>query len=354
METAKQRGTISIIIYMFLELSTLTSLLLVGLLMNGVEYGGTFCFSVSYRTVSAVMSIVCFTAVLNSVFMLHDKKVIYVPKMKEIAHSFWDAFQSREVLQTFIVLFFWAVTIRISSPAGVKVKKNWAKVTPLITTISTFVTTGLELLGVYILKTFFLNSSWRGIFLFSRIVHLITEYSVEFLTIFNVVRNPYFYFADDVISAIPEGMGHLVGSLMLIEICPTGLEALFHSLLVTSFIVGMTIGIPIANGMAAPFEIGTDERFFNDTLEDRQQVAWSFGVTLIVQVVTTPLLLYLPKQKEHIRELKATKERYPKLAAVFLVIICLAFLLSLAMAIATLTPSLACFKLLGGRGCNYL
>ncbi|XP_075255530.1 folate-biopterin transporter-like isoform X2 [Convolutriloba macropyga] len=351
-ETAKRRGSINVIIYMFIEASTICSIIVTGFLMNGVEYGGTFCFSISYKTLSAVMSAMCFVAVINGMFLVHDQKLGAVTSVKQQFRAFWAAFQSREVLQVFIVLFFWAMSIRISSPAGVKVKKNWAKVTPLITTFSQFIATGLEILGVWILKKFFLHASWRKIFLFSRIVHLITDNVVEFLTIYDIVRNPYFYFADDVISAIPEGMGHLVGGLMLIEICPKGLEALFHSLLVTSFIVGMIIGTPIANVMTTGFDVSTDTRYFNDTAYDRNMVALSFAVTLFVQVVSIPLLLLLPSQKEDIEQLKAKKQYFPKLAAIFLSAVIFFFLVSFLMSIATLIPQLSCLEVLGGRGCE--
>ena len=336
---------------MFLEASTICSIIFTGFLMNGVEYGGSFCFSISYQTLSAVMSSMCFVAVINGIFFVRDQKLGAVLSVKQQFKAFWSAFQSREVLQVFIVLFFWAMSIRISSPAGVKVKKNWAKVTPLITTLSQFIATGLEIIGVWILKKFFLNASWRKIFLFSRILHLVTENVVEFITIFDIYRNPYFYFADDVISAIPEGMGHLVGGLMLIEICPKGLEALFHSLLVTSFIVGMIIGSPIANAMTSPFRISTDERYNNDSIVDREMVAWSFVVTLVVQVLSIPLLLLLPSQKGDIEKLKSKKRFYPKTAGIFLAMVLTFFLLSFMMSVATMMPGFACLKILGGNGC---
>jgi hypothetical protein len=231
-EPKKTRGTITTVTFMCNTCGGILGALIVGIGLNGPAYGGNFCWDVPFRIITGSMAFICLLAIVNTFFLVREEnKNVKRRNIRTEARNFFNAFQSRECLQVFVALFIWAVCNRVQSPAGIKVKKNWAHVTPLVSTITGIISGFFELLGVVILKTYFLNTSWRKILLVTRLVIILVDNVVEFITIFDIIRNPYFYFADDVIASIPEGMTHLVAGLLMIEICRPGLEAMFHSLL---------------------------------------------------------------------------------------------------------------------------
>ncbi|KAL3905584.1 MAG: hypothetical protein SGPRY_010863 [Prymnesium sp.] len=67
-----------------------------------------------------------------------------------------------------------------------------------------------------------------------------------FLTVFDVVRNQYFYLDDTLITAIPAAASFIVATFVIVEVAQPGSEAITYGVLTTAG----NLGGPVSSGLS--------------------------------------------------------------------------------------------------------
>ena len=98
----------------------------------------------------------------------------------------------------------------ISTTAQGNVTKWWAGVKNLQSQIFSMLGLGLFAAGLWLVKKRFLNASWRKMLGFTTLFLNAVDAVFAFCTIFDVVRNQYFYLGETVLIMVPEAAQFLV------------------------------------------------------------------------------------------------------------------------------------------------
>eukprot|EP00913_Durusdinium_trenchii_P009618 g9036.t1 len=175
-----------------------------------------------------------------------------------------------------------------------------------------------------------------------------------YLTVFNVVRNQYFFLGEEILSALPMAAIKLVSALLLIEMAEPGKEGLCTGLLGTIYNASTPFGTAISNQIFALFQPNLYDvaNYVADTPAFRETVAWSYAVTYATTLAGFVLIRLIPSQKEEAQHRKKEWGSHPFYGIMVLVLPTICFLYAITVLVMANIPELACLKAIGGPGCE--
>jgi len=356
-EPEEKRGATQTTVYLVRTLGSVSSVALVGFGMNGKEYNGTFDWSLSFSQVMAILSVPAGLMVPISWFLVLEQ-----PSKKEDRKSLRSyAAQSWELLTSkaffFVVMYcFWEPFIgRISTTAGGLVKSEWAGVKNLQNQLFSLASLCIFSLGLWQVKKRFLNCSWRKMLFATAVFLNVMDACLALLTIFDVVRNQYFYLGESILDEIPAAANFVVGTFIIVEMADTGNEGLTYGLLTTISNLGSPFSRAVGNQIFGLFEpnLSDSTNYEADTQEFRNTVALSFVLSYAFSFVSLIFLLLIPDQKAEAQRRKAQWSRRSAYGYVTIGLVIFALAYSLTINFMTMIPETACSRLVGGSGCAH-
>ena len=78
---------------------------------------------------------------------------------------------------------------------------------------------------------------------------------VETMTIFDIVRNQYFYFTEELFGSVAQGISVFIMVQLAAEISDDGLEALTFGVLMTNWTISSCIASMLGNLFSTPFNV---------------------------------------------------------------------------------------------------
>ena len=176
----------------------------------------------------------------------------------------------------------------------------------------------------------------------------------QLCTIFDVLRNQYFYLGEAFLVEIPDGVNFVVSTFIIVEMAEQGNEGLVYGLLTTVYNLGSPMGRAVANQLYAAFEPSLDdsENYTADSPSFRTTVAASFALSYAFAVGAQLALALLPGQKAEAQRRKREWPRRDRYALISLVLVGLALVYSLTVNLLSMFESTMCLEFAGGRGCS--
>eukprot|EP00928_Gymnodinium_smaydae_P036613 TRINITY_DN25564_c0_g2_i1.p1 TRINITY_DN25564_c0_g2~~TRINITY_DN25564_c0_g2_i1.p1 ORF type:complete len:580 (+),score=130.41 TRINITY_DN25564_c0_g2_i1:160-1899(+) len=355
-EPELKRGTTQTTIYMVRSAGMVAAVFLVGLGMNGKEYNGSFDASLSFPQVCGILAVPSGLMVPCSWLFVQEERISAGERqsLRAYLRSAWDLLTSKAFF--FVVMYeFWEPFIgRISTTAGGLVKREWAGVQVLQQQIFTLVSLCCFSFGLYQVKKRMLNYSWRKMLFVSTIAINVIDSMFSFLTIFDVVRNQYFYLGETILDDIPAATNFVVSTFIIVEMAEAGNEGLVYGLLTTISNLGTPFSRAVGNQIFGLFEpnLSAPENYVADTPSFRQTVALSFGVSYAFSFASMVCLLFLPAQKREAQSRKKEWPKHPVYGYITVVLVSCALCYSLTVNFMTMIPVTSCLKFVGGPGCE--
>ena len=175
------------------------------------------------------------------------------------------------------------------------------------------------------------------------------------MTIFDVIRNQYFWFVDDLIYSLTRFWFDYVMELVIVEYAPNGIEGISYALVWAFYTIGQSTGSAISNFIMSPFCLTSDERYLRDSSEDKLASWISYLLSVLVHLSTLIVLFLVPKQKTQALEWKEKSlkvETRNSWNALIFVCLCVCGLIgSSALNLMTMFESTRCLMIAGGPGC---
>ena len=399
-EPAAERGRTQTTAYLTREIGMICAKLLVGVGMNGREYNGTFESGLSFNAVCAILALPAFAMVPISWYLVEEPKVGLAqdptrgnkgstfehpnkdPSMKRLEGSeagvgSSDSAESdapwtvRAYLSTaqrllcsaalFEVVcysFFSRAVGGIGSTAGPEIQRIWADVQNLQNQLFSIVGSVLFAIGLWLMRTKFLGASWRLVTAITLILTNIIDMPFTFLTIYNVVRNQYFFLEDGLIASIPDAMGFVVSTYVMVEIAEPGTEGVTYGILTTASNIGGPVNSAISNWIFGYWQPSlSDSNNYvaargGDTPAFRNSVAMSYVLSYAFAFAALLFLPLLPDQKADTQARKASRPRHYGFALATVGLIGIALVFSLTVSMLSIIPSTSCLEIAGGDGCD--
>ncbi|TMW68356.1 hypothetical protein Poli38472_005824 [Pythium oligandrum] len=348
-EHIEVRGTAQSTIYMVRFSGNFAGGLVAALCFNGSEYGGTFKWSIQYETVFFTCAIITILGCVSTIFMLVEEP--YCPEEDRYPfREMWRIIKQRAIWQMMAFHFLNSFFSNFGFSGFSAIQEYWVGVEPLNNSIATCASTFLCVAATFLMKMYFLNTSWRKLMLICSLFCICVSFSVGMIVTFDVLRNQWFFLGGPQLAVIPDGMRHVISGFVTVEIAEHGFEGATYSLLTTVHNLASPFAASMYNLVDAHFDV-SDADIASDSDHVRWQVTYCLMIALGMQILGLFTILLLPNQKLEAQELKyhGTSSR---LAGV-LALVGLVFALGWATTVNMLSiqSSTACLRIAGGHGC---
>ncbi|KAF0685280.1 Aste57867_22795 [Aphanomyces stellatus] len=347
-EPAAIRGRIQTAIYTVRTMTGLIPSIVIGFGLNSANYSGSFSFSMGPNVPYMICLIPCVLVVLSTIFLMVEVKKPGIP-IGVWWGSFWELLQKRVMWQICAFRFINNVFWTFGTVAGSPITNNWAQVeninSAIMDLVSAFIFSGI----LASVAKWGLHWNWRVLIAAGSIGIMLIDAPVMFLTIWNVVRNQWFYTGVTLADNIPSGVRFIVATYCAVEIADVGVEGATYGLVTTM------------NNLASPFSSvfykWVNSYFLvknNDIKKDTTEVRWDCTYVYLIsygcKLFSLVFLFMLPPQKKEMQELKK-KGGKSKLAGYILVVL---FVVALGFAMTSsfmaVYPATKCYRIAGGDG----
>ena len=145
----------------------------------------------------------------------------------------WRIIQTRAVWQIMAWKFFSGVFSSFGAAPTNIVQREWAGVEPLNDAVFSIVGQMAFALTLYITKHHGLQWSWRKAIGYTTIMVVVIDSIVSYLTIYDVLRNQWFWLGVPVLADFPTAIDFIVSTFVVVEITEIGYEGVTYGLLTT-------------------------------------------------------------------------------------------------------------------------
>ncbi|RHZ08462.1 hypothetical protein DYB31_013807, partial [Aphanomyces astaci] len=237
----------------------------------------------------------------------------------------------------------------ISTTAGYPVATYWAGVEPLNDSLSGVIGSFLSSGILVLVGKWGLNWNWRWSIAAGTIGIIVIDGFVTFITIWDIVRNQWFFTGVTLAENIPGGIRFIVSTYCAVEIADKGNEGATYGLLSTVSNLATPFASMIYKYINSYFKVRQND-VKSDTLEVRWDVTYVYLISYGCNVGSLFWLFLLPPQKAEVQALKARggKSKVAGLILVVTFVTCLTFAVS--SNIMTIFPSTKCYRIAGGNG----
>jgi len=352
MEHADVRGTLQANVYLARTCGSIAAALLIGFCMNGHQYSGTFDWTLTFRQVCALLALQSAVMVPISWVYITEPKSTSRTTPRMYLRMCYTALQSRAMFYVATYSIAHGAIGGISTTAAPNVTKVWAGVHTLQAQLFSVLALVIFATGLVLVKRYLLQANWRHVIAGTTVLLTLVDAVFVYCTIYDVVRDQYFYLGESAVVMVPAAAKFLVTSFVVVELAEDGQEGMVYGLLTTLH----NLGGPIARGLSntlygVAFDGLSDAaNYEKDTSSFRNTVAYSYAVAYGCGLLALLLLYYLPSQKT---QAHAWKELPHKTwyARTTVGVLGIAWVYALAASALTMHPSTSCLKVAGGSGC---
>jgi len=328
----------------------------VGIGMNSKQYLGTFDWGLTFNQACFIclLPAVCLcVCLLKGAIPENSIGTSETTSFRRYLNSCWSLL----VQKTVLYLMLWQLGMHligaIKTPAGVSVGLVWAGQKQLQLSIFDF--TGYIVLFVcaFFVKKYLLDCNWRLMLCVSLTACTFIDAVPTFLTVYNVIRNQYFFLGDKLLEDLPMAAKNVVSSLILAEMADAGSEALFYGLLNSVAQLFFPVSIVLSNYLFSFWSpnLSDPSNYVDDTFAFRNTVASSYCITYCFSLFSLVFLLFIPNQKQEALQWKRDWPRSQVFGFVIVAVVLSALAYTFAVFVLTMDPSTSCLRFVGGQGC---
>ncbi|CAK4519129.1 unnamed protein product [Aphanomyces euteiches] len=342
------RGRVQTAIYTVRQIFIIVANVIYGFGLNSPNYGGEFSFSMKPNVPYGILLIPAILVVLSTIFILKEHKKPGTP-FKEYVDMFWGLLQKRVMWQICGFRFISNVFYNISTTASSPMYNTWANVAPLNDALSSVLGGAIFGAIMVVIGKWGLHWNWRYCIAAGSIGVMCVDAPINFITIWDVYRNQWFYNGVGLADQIPAGLRFIVATYCAVEIADVGNEGATYGLVTTVSNLASPFSSVLYKLIDSNFKL-TQADITEDTYEVRMDVTYSYIISYSCKLASLGWLFLLPPQRGPMQELKR-KGQVSKLAGALLIIIFLACLsFSVTSSIMAIFPSTKCYRIAGGNG----
>ena len=349
MENDDTRGTVQSNVYLARAVGGIAAALLVGLGMNGTEYNGSFDRTLTFVQVCAVLSACSAIMVPVSFFVVHEE---IKPPQVNYTEKCYESLQNRGMFYIMLYCLLHAAIGDINTTAGGHVTQVWAGVHNLQAQLSGIIGNGIFIVGLFIVKRYLLKTNWRVIIAGTTVLLNIIDAVFTYFTVYDVIRNQYFYLGETVVVMVPAAARFMVTTFVVVEVAKDGQEGMTYSLLTMLHNLGGPMARAFSNQIFAWFDGLSDvNNYHQDTSSFRNTVAYSYALSYGCSIGALALLPLLPSQKA---ETHARLEHGPRsvwYGRIAVVLVVCSWIYAVTLNILAMAPAYSCLRIIGGSGC---
>ncbi|KAG6977524.1 hypothetical protein JG688_00000243 [Phytophthora aleatoria] len=320
--------------------------LVVAIAFNGVEYGGSFDFSLTFPQLMFFMGCLCLPLGPAAWFLVHENEV-EPPKFKAYMARFWKVLQKRAVYQVAAYKFFSGVFNNFNIVSSSNIKLYWVHATPFNASIMAIVGTFTYAGTLAIMAQRGLHWSWHIAIAATVIFGVVTDCMMTMLVTWDIVRSQWFWLGVPVIGEVPHAVRFIVSNYIVVELIERGTEGALYGLLTTTNHVAAPFGRTTAKIINARFHVWKDD-IVADTYETRRDVTYTIWLCYGMKLVSLIFLSLLPSQRESTQALRRQGGVSKRKGMWMVVILMVALVWFTVVNVLSMNPETECWAITGG------
>ncbi|EQC37716.1 hypothetical protein SDRG_04743 [Saprolegnia diclina VS20] len=320
----------------------------IALLLNGKVYGGSFDFDVPPNVVYGL-------CLAPSVLILPSTLLCLVEHQSEATpiqiwlRSFWQLLQTQAMWHVCAFKFLNSAFASFGATPSAPIAQTWARVEPLNDAISGVIGSLAMAIIMAGVGRYGLHWNWRTVVAISTVGIVAIDAFAVFATVWDLVRNQWFYTGVVLAEKIPDGIRFMVASYCAVEIADVGNEGATYGLVTTLGNLASPFAAVFYKLVDANFDVSQDA-IARDDVDVRWQVTYCFLLSYGVRLAGLLWLFLLPPQREALRSLKQHGTPSAVAGATLILVFVLALLLSVTTNFMSIYPSTKCYRIAGGHG----
>ncbi|KAG6977522.1 hypothetical protein JG688_00000241 [Phytophthora aleatoria] len=271
--------------------------LVVAVAFNGIEYGGSFDFSLTFPQMMFILGCLCLPLGPAAWFLVYEDQV-QPPKFSAYMSNFWGILQKRAVYQVAAYKFFSGVFNSFNIVSSSNIKLYWVHATPYNASIMAIVGTFVYAGTLAVMAQRGLHWNWHVAIAATVIFGVITDGMMTMLVTWDVCRSQWFWLTVPVIGDVPHAIRFIVNNYIVVELIERGSEGALFGLLTTANHVSSPFGRTAAKFVNARFHVWKDD-ILADTYETRRDVTITIWICYGMKMVSLMFLPLLPNQSCH-------------------------------------------------------
>ncbi|ETP15914.1 hypothetical protein F441_09437 [Phytophthora nicotianae CJ01A1] len=348
--------------------------------LNGMDYGGTFSWSLDLNQVLLVLAACSMIPFVGSIWFLHEdptaqtlpifsfSDVISCPvppqrhqtntapldpplNFSERCHLIWRLIQSRAMWQLLMFELIASFCLTMDSNAVPAIEANWVDVDTWPKSISLAAWSLAFIGGLFATQRFLLRGSWTNLYCVATVWVVGVDVVTVACTVFDVVRRRSFWLYMQVLAAPAVALRFIVQLFPIVELAPRGIEGTTYGLVITFRNMAIPLGTTAYKAVNAHFSISDDD-VHHDSDSTRVQVTYTYLIAWTFQLMSLAFIGLLPRQKLDVQQLRYYGG-YSASGGWLVVVVLLSVLTYVTTAnVLTLFESTACLRMAGGTGCG--
>lgn len=378
-EPLPTRGHTQVCIYTARMLGMVLMDLFVTGTLNGASYGGSFSWSLDVNEVMLVLAALALVPLAGSIWLLHeDPKSRTVPitsfdgavtcpvrsqrhqpdsapidpplDFSERCHLIWRLVQSRAMWQLLMFELLASFCLAFDSSATGAIEANWTDVTRWPKKVALAVWGLAFVAGLLMTQRFFLREAWGHLFCLATVWVVGVDVITVACTVFEVVRNRYFWLYMQVLAAPAVALRFLILVFPIVELAPRGIEGTTYGLVISFRNLAIPLGTAAYKAVDGWFSISSDA-VNADSESTRLQVTYTFLIAWAMQLLTLAFTGLLPHQKLEVQQLRYYGGYSTSGGWLIVVVLFSVLIYTTTTNVLALFASTACLRMAGGSGC---
>ncbi|KAG2502301.1 hypothetical protein JM16_009766, partial [Phytophthora kernoviae] len=232
--------------------------LMVAVAFNGVEYGGSFDFSLSFPQLMFILGCMLLPLAAAAWFLVHEDAVPPT-KFDSYMSRFWGILQQRAVCQVAAYKFFSEVFNNFNIVSSSNIKLYWVHATPFNASIMAIVGTILYAGTLAVMANRGLNWNWHVAIAVTVISGVVIDCFMTMLVTWDINRSQWFWLGVPIVGYIPHAVRFIVNNYVVVELIELGSEAALFGLLTTTTHVATPFGKTAAKIINADYHVWKDD-----------------------------------------------------------------------------------------------
>ncbi|TDH67262.1 hypothetical protein CCR75_002426 [Bremia lactucae] len=346
-EHIEKRGRIQTAVYAIKTSFTAIGASVIAIFMNGEEYAGSFSFSLSFQELMLITGLICTPLIFFSWILLHENRVTKNGSFMEYMASFWGLLQKRAIYQIVAYKFFSGVFNSFNIVSSSNIKLYWVHATPFNNSFMTIVGTIFYAITLALTGKYGLHWNWRTITIVTMCGALSIDAFMTMFTVWNVVRNQWFWLGVPMIEYLPDGIRFMIATYVVVELAEPGHEGALYGLLTATTNLTTPFGRSMAKIVNGQFHVWLKD-IQSDTTLVRRDVTITIWMCYGMKLLSLAFLPLLPRQRAETQELKRTGGTSQVMGIVTAGYLAFAIVWATMVNLLSIYASTMCWKVTGG------
>ncbi|OQR83229.1 transmembrane protein [Achlya hypogyna] len=347
-EPLATRGRTQSAIYASRYVGQMLAQLSIAVLLNGSVYGGSFDFDVPPNVMYAICLAPCLLIIPSTVLCLVEVPSVAI-SIGDWVRTFWRLLQTRVMWQVCAFKFLNSAFASFGATPSTPIARAWAGVEPFNDAVTGVVGSCLMALIMAGVGTYGLHWNWRTVVAVTTVGIVAIDATAVFATVWDVLRNQWFYTGVVLAEKLPDGIRFMVASYCAVEISDVGNEGATYGLITTLGNLASPFAAVFYKLIDSTFDV-SQAAIARDDVAVRWQVTYCFLLSYGVRLGGLLWLWLLPPQKEALLAMKRRGDRSRAAGATVVVVFFAALVLSVTTNFMSIYPATKCYRLAGGQG----